>query len=244
MGKLLEKRTFAGLGKKPKSKKGWQEWHREYALAFLSDQLDRVVHSASKKNYVMSFLTKWEERFRAECSIDKPQEDIANTHDIVEDQINFVTQYVACAICDGTSKENLNRIKHFLSMQSAQNVGERIELRFTGGSPIEAYAFVDSLKDIDIADVFFITNFDNMIAYREKMKKWTGRTAKTFLNEVKKDVLFDMSNAVVNGDPDHAAGLPEFEIWLEVDEADLILKRLQCTPPAFFQRWNTGQKKL
>ena len=29
---------------------------------------------------------------------------------LVEDQINFVTEYVACAIVDGTSDENLKRL--------------------------------------------------------------------------------------------------------------------------------------
>lgn len=240
----MEKRTFVGLNKKPKSKKGWQEWHRKYALAFFSDQLDRVVHSASKKNYVMSLLTKWEKRFRAECSRERPAETVVSTRNLVEDQINFVTEYVACAIIDGTSKENLNRIRHFLSMQSGQNIGERIDLRFFGGWPIEAYAYVDSLKDIDIADVFFITNFDSMVAYRKKMKHWTGRTAKHFLNEIKKDILFDMPSAVFTVDPDDAAGLTSFEIGFDVDEFDLNLNMLRCTPPSFAKRFHPGRKKV
>jgi hypothetical protein len=244
LGGLVEDRTFPGLDKKPKSQKGWQKWRRKYALALLSDQIDRITHFASKKTRVMSILTKWEEGFRAECSRHMPSEHVYNTHDIVEDQIDFVTEYVACAICDGTGKDSLNRIRHFLSMQGAQNIGERIELRFVGGSPIEAYAYVDSLKDIDIADVFSIVNFDSMTAYREKMRKWNRRTARTFLNDVKKDVLFDMPNTVFTVDPDRAAGLTEFEISFEVNESDLNLKMLQCMPPAFLQRFSTGRKRL
>ncbi len=243
MGGLVEKRTFVGLNKKPKSKVGWQEWHRKYALAFFFDQLDRVIRSASKKNYVMSLLTKWEKKFRAEYSRERPAETVANTR-LVEDQINFVTEYVACAILDGTSKKNLNRIRHFLTMQSGHNIGERIELRFFGGWPIEAYAYVDSLKDVDIADVFFITNFESMIAYRSKLKNWTGSTAKRFLNEIKKDILFDMSSALFTVDPDDAVGLTEFEIGFDVDESDLNLNMLRCMPPSFVERFNPGRKKV
>lgn len=144
----MEKGTFVGLNKKPKSRKGWQEWHRKYALAFLSDQLDRIVHTASKRHFIMSLLKNWEKRFRAECAIKKPEQVISAHRNFVEDQINFVTEYVACAIIDATREKTYRKIERFLSMQSAQNIGQRFELRFVGGSPIEAYAYVDSLNDI------------------------------------------------------------------------------------------------
>jgi len=188
----------------------------------------------------MSLLTKWERRFRAECTKEKPEETVGNAHNLVEDQIDFITQYIGCAILDGTSKQNLDRIKHFLSMQSAQNIGERMELRFIGGSPIETYAFVDSLKDIDIADVFFITKFDSMIACRTKCGKWlnwTKTTAKRFLNEVKKDILFDMPDAVFTVDSDNVAGITDFEIWFKVDNSELNLQMFRCMPPSFLKRF-------
>ena len=233
----MGEKGFSGLNKKPRSKKGWQEWNRKYALAFLSDQLDRIVHSVAEKNKLMSLLTKWERRYRAECAKEKPEENVGNRHNLVEDQIDFITNYLGCAICDTTSKQNLDRIKHFLSMQSAQNVGDRMELRFMRGEPIEAYAYVDSLKDIDIADVFFITNFDYMTAFRQKIRPWTERTAKDFLNAVKKDVLFDMGSAVFSSVPDDIEGNIEFEISFGVDETDLKMKMLQCMPPAFIERF-------
>lgn len=239
----MEKGTFTGLHKKPKSRKEWQEWHRKYALAFFSDQLDRVVHSASKRHHVMSLLRNWEKRFRAECAIKRPEPYGYPPGNLVEDQINFMTQYVACAIIDGTGDENCEKIEHFLSMQSAQNIGQQFELWFIGGLPREAYAYVDSLKDIDIADVFFITEFEGMDVYRPKSEKWTKRTAKRFIDEIKKDVLFDFPHAVFIVDPD-PAGNVALEISIEVDESALDLKKLQCTPPAFFQRFKGGREKL
>jgi hypothetical protein len=239
----MEKGTFTGLNKKPKSRKGWQEWHRKYALAFFSDQLDRVVHSASKRHYITSLLKNWEKRFRAECAIKKPEPYGYPAGNLVEDQINFVTQYVACAIIDGTSDERIEKIEHFLSMQSAQNIGQRFELWFIGGLPCEAYAYVDSLKNIDIADVFFITEFEGMDVYRPKLEEWTKRSGKRFIDEIKKDVLFDFPDAVFTVDPD-PAGQVALEIYIEVDESAHDLKKLQCMPPAFFQRFRRGRKKL
>ncbi len=96
---------------------------------------------------------------------------------------------------------------------------------------------MDSLIDIDIADVFFITRFDTMIAYREKMKTWTEMIAKRFLNEVKKDVAFDMPNAVFTVDPADAVGGTDFEIWFEVDDSDLNLQMFRCMPPSFLKRF-------
>jgi hypothetical protein len=233
----MEKGTFAGLNKKPKSQKGWQEWNRKYALAFLSDQLDRVVHSAAKKNHIMSLLTKWERIFRSECAKEKPEETIGNAHNLVEDQIDFITQYIGCAILDGTSKQNLDRIKHFLSIQSAQNIGDRMELRFIGGSPIEAYAFVDSLNDIDIADVFFITNFNSIVAYREDMKTWTKKAAKSFLDALKEDLLFDMPHTVIMASHDEASGITGFEIPIRIDDSDLNIQMFRCMPPSLLKRF-------
>lgn len=235
----MKKISFEGLNKEPKSKKGWQEWHRKYALAFFSDQVDRVVPSKAKRHYVRSILKNWEKRFRANCSVNPPEPYCYPPGNLVEDQINFVTQYVACAILDGTSDKNIKKIEHFLSMQCVTNTEERYEIRFIGGYPLDVYAYVDSLKDIDIADIFFITEFESMDIYRPQKEKWNKRTAKRFIDELKEDVLFDFSDAelIVDFDPAKRVVL---EIGIEVDESPLFLKKLQCMPPAFLQRLEGG----
>lgn len=237
----MRKISFNGLNKEPKSKKGWQEWNRKYALAFFYDQLDRVIHSASKRHYVMSLLKNWEKRFRVDCAVTPPEPYCYPSGNLVEDQINFVTQYVACAILDGTSNKHIKKIEHFLSMQCVTHIGDRYELRFIGGYPLDVYAKVDSLKDIDIADVFFITEFEGMDIYRPKMEKWTKRIAKRFTDELKEDVLFDFPDAEVIVDANPASRVA-LEISIEVDESSLLLKRLQCMPTKFTQRLTSGRK--
>ena len=126
-------------------------------------------------------------------------------------------------------------------MQSAHNIGHRFELRFM--SPSATYAYVDSLKDIDIADAFFITDFESMDVLRPKLEKWTTRKAKRFIDEIKQDVLFDFPLAVFIVDPD-PAGKVVLEICIEVEEPARDLKMLQCMPRAFFQRFKGERKNL
>jgi hypothetical protein len=238
------KGPFEGLNRKPKSSKGWQEWDRKYALAFLHDQLDRVLPSATKKNYVMSLFNKWEKKFRAELSDEIIYERLgfqegditaAVCSELREDQINFITQYIACALCGGMGKDNITRIRHFLEMQTASNIREGMELRFSGGNPLEFFAYVDCLKDIDIADVLFITAFSTMFAYREKRRSWTKSTAKRFLDDLKKDVLFDLPSTVIGAEVDDAIGSNEFEISIEAS---------QCLPPSFIKRFGKTQRRV
>jgi len=241
------KGPFEGLNTKPKTKKGWQAWNRKYALAFLHDQLDRVSVSATKKNYVLSLFNKWEMKFRKEltdkiiCETYAGEEGNMTTaycSELREDHINSIAQYVACALCDGGGKENIARIRNFLKMQTVSSIGERMELRFFGGNPVYFNVYVDCLKDIDIADVFFIIEFDFMLAYREKWKIWTKKISERFLNDLKRDVLFDMPNSVIKTTVGNAIGLREFEINIKASQDDLRLKALQCTPPSFIKRFS------
>lgn len=225
----LAQASLSDIHKKPKTKKEWQDWHRNYAFAFLYGQLYRLVHSAAQRNWIIGHFAKWEHTFRKECAY-KATEQRPNKNNLMEDQIDLLAEYVACALCDGTGKENLARISHLLSMQAWDNKRQRRELWFWGGSPIEAYAYIDALDDIDVADVLFISSFDTIQAYREKERLWTQNTAESFLDKLKKDILFDMPNSVINADPQAAAGRRNFEISVETDEADVEMQMLRCFP--------------
>ncbi|MBS3905941.1 MAG: hypothetical protein KGZ49_02785 [Syntrophaceae bacterium] len=82
-----------------------------------------------------------------------------------------------------------------------------------------------------------------MDVYRPKLEKWTKGAAKRFIDEMKKDVLFDFPQAVFIVDPE-PVGRVGLEIGIEVDESARNLKKLQCMPPAFIQRFKGGRKKL
>lgn len=244
-----KKGLFKGLNRKPKSKKEWQEWHRKYALALLHDQLDRVLASPSKKNYVLSLFNKWEKKFREERTdeiirefycLEEGGNSAKVCGELREDHVNFIAQYIACALCNGTGKENIARIRNFLEMQTATNIRDRMSLTFYGGTPVYFSVYVDCLRDIDIADVFFITEFDNVIVHREMHKDWTKNIAKKFLEDLKRDILFDFSSAVIKSllDYKYYLGSRDFEITIEASQEELKLKTLQCFPPSFIKRFH------
>lgn len=218
------------LGRRPRTKKEWQAWRRRYALGFLSGQIDRVTNSETKKKKIGALFTEWEKRFRAECALEKPEEAVGNKHNLIEDQIDFIAQYIACAILYGTRKDNLDRIRHFLSMQGAQNHGNRMELRFLGGSPIEAFAYLDNLDDIHVADVLFITNCMHILTYRGEMQPWTEATAKRYVSKLRKDVLTDMPNTVISIGQIEEIGVSALEISVELNEDDINMQMVRYSP--------------
>lgn len=235
---MMRKSTFAGLNIEPKSKRGWREWERKYARAFLSDQLDRKIECSGDRRYIMSLLRNWERRFRQKFPARKPQQWADAPLQFLDDQINFVTEYVACAVIDAAMAGTYEKIKRFLSMQTADDVENRFELRLVGGNHIEPIVYVDSLRDIDVADIFYVTDFECMFVRRPRSEKWTVKTAKLFLADLKQDILFDFPNAVIKIDG------PRTNIYLtitvEVDEAARSLKALQCMPQKFAERFTIG----
>lgn len=148
---------------------------------------------------VNSLFHEWAKKYRAECRKKMPYTSVVGEKvSIINDQIGFIGKYLAFMLLDGNDQNNLKRIKRFLSMQSAQNYKKRLEIHFLGDSPVEVYVFVDSLNDIDIADTHSITYFDTMLAFREDNKKWTAKSAKTFVETVRNDLEFDGCQALLN----------------------------------------------
>jgi hypothetical protein len=77
-----------------------------------------------------------------------------------------------------------------------------------------------------------------MFAYREKRKIWTKNLAKRFLDDLKRDVLFDMPSTVITAKVDDAIGSREFEISIEASQDELRLKAFQCMPSSFIKRFS------
>lgn len=229
----MAKKTYADLfDATPQTAVEAQAWRRKYALARLNGTLEQISASASQKKLVVSLVNQWEKRFRREYAADKPDEKqyVIVEHNLLEDQIDFIIGYVACMLCPGPIKETFDSIEQFLAMQGACNVGNRMELRFVGGSPIETYVFVDALSDVDIADVFFVTScFDMMIAFQKDQKLWTKKTATAFLRDFKKDIFYDLPKAKIITDPSSASGYPGFAIQVQISQDDdaLLLQTLR-----------------
>lgn len=158
----------------------------------LSDATMKSRVNAAHEKYVKRFHSEWkkEDSYRPGCYGDDTGEDELGEQ-FVEYQIKFIGQYLGFMLLAGPHQENLNRIQYFLNMQGAIKSEENIEIRFMNGDPHEVYVYVNSLNDIDLADVYQIIFYNDLFVTREGGKKWTKRIAKDFVEEVLSDLEFD-----------------------------------------------------
>lgn len=158
----------------------------------LSDTTMKSRVNAAYEKYVKRFLSEWkkEDSYRPDCYGDDTCDDESGEQ-FVQDQIKFICQYLGFMLLAGPHQENLNRIQYFLDMQGAIKSQDKIEIRFLSGDPHEVYVYVDSLNDIDLADVYQITFYNCLLITREGGKKWTKRIVKEFVEEVRSDLEYD-----------------------------------------------------
>lgn len=140
---------------------------------------------------VGNLLNKWVKDFRAEFIRVRPFTSVYGNPSFVRDQIEFVRLYLGHMQLNGTTRENLERIKRFLSLQRALEEGKDMRIYFIGESPFEVFVTVENLRDIDIADVYGITEFEIMNVFKGKNRRWTPKSAKSFIDAVKEDLSFD-----------------------------------------------------
>lgn len=141
---------------------------------------------------VWGLFNKWAKKFRYDFRR------IYDNNLLVKDQIDFMRLYVSHMLLDGTTAQNARRIKRFLSMQKVVNDGTKMELRFIGGSPVEVFVLVEKIRDVDIADIYGITEFQKIYVFKGKNKRWTNKSANEFIEALKRDVEFDYLLAEVD----------------------------------------------
>jgi hypothetical protein len=147
---------------------------------------EKVFNDEIKKCY-----KKWVEDFRACCKSGAIYGCASDGKFFIKNQIEFMMAYLGFMMLNGKTPENLKRIKRFLSMQTVVDNPDTIELHFVGGSPIEAMAVIETLNDIDVADIYSITDFTDIHAYKSGRRRWTTKKTDSVLNEIKSDLSFD-----------------------------------------------------
>ena len=150
-----------------------------------------MLRKKTFESEVGSLLTKWAKDFRTDFFRVRPFTSVYGNTSFVRDQIEFVRLYLGHMQLDGTTRENLERIKRFLSLQNALEEGKDMRLHFIGGSPVEVFLTVEDPMDIDIADVYGITEFEIIYIFKGKNRRWTPKSAKSFIDAVKDDLAFD-----------------------------------------------------
>lgn len=158
----------------------------------MSEATMRSKVYAAYEEYIKRFRSEWKKEgsYFPDCYGDDTGDDESGEQ-FVEDQIKFIGQYLGYMLLAGPHQENLNRIEYFLDMQGAIKSEENTEIRFMYGDPHEVYVYVNFLNDIDLADVYLITFYNDLFITREGEKKWTKRLADKFVEEVRSDLEFD-----------------------------------------------------
>lgn len=141
------------------------------------------------REWVERFLREWEEEGRYSPAYLPPTDE--DFEYLKQEQIEFIGIYLGHMLIDGDSKENLLRIKHFLSMQGATKKDADLTIKFLSGNPVEVYLYANDLDEIDVADVFGIVEFKTMQVYLQNGQIWTQKPAAQFIESVREDLEFD-----------------------------------------------------
>jgi hypothetical protein len=150
------------------------------------------TQNRNNMSIVWDYFNKWSNKYVAEFKQQiSPNTDIDDIRYILKDQIDFMQLYIVHMSLGVTATQSLKNVKRLLSMQKVANHGTSMELRFLGGSPKEVFILVERLGDIDIADVYGITEFQEIYIFKGKNKRWTNKSVNETIEAIKDDLDFD-----------------------------------------------------
>jgi hypothetical protein len=172
-----------------------------------------IISDKNITSQIRVLFGKWEKRFREDCRKTEPFTVFAPSRSFLKDHIEFIRIYLGHMMLDGTSRENLKRIKRFLALQKRKNDVKKMAIHFLHGNPYEIIVFVETLNDIDIADVFGMIKFGEMHVFKGKNKRWTKKSAETFIKELENDLACDGYEARFNYD--YSKDTLEIACWID-----------------------------
>lgn len=150
-----------------------------------------IVTDKKITSQIRVLFKEWEKKFREDFRRKEPRTFFAPSRSFLKEHIEFMRTYLGHMMLDGTSQVNFKRIKRFLAMQKGKNDGNKMAIHFIHGNPSEIIVFVETLNDVDIADVFEMINFQEIHVYKGKNKRWTKKSADIFMKELENDLAFD-----------------------------------------------------
>jgi hypothetical protein len=115
----------------------------------------------------------------------------------LQSQIDYITEMVSYQLWHGMAPDqgNFARIRKFLNMQleSPRKQNEpKYQVTFHGGfSENPVYVFAQRLGEIDFADSYDFLNFEIIQVSELATKRWTEKSIKGIIKEIKDDFAFD-----------------------------------------------------
>ena len=177
----------------------------EHAMTRFSFQ-DRLMNEAR------DVIFEWAERYLSSACYDDTGivSVTGQEHFILEYQLFLISNY-ALMMQYGNDLSQIERIKKFLDNQRPEDEGELLEFQFIEGTPMDFCLSAESLDDIDIADIYGLTNFRIMMIYRRDGSTWTKKNIDSTIRKIREDLEFDGYEPEIetdsNGYPDYILGL-------------------------------------
>lgn len=119
--------------------------------------------------------------------------------EVLQSQIDYIAEMVSFQLWFGMApiQSNLAIIRKFLDMQvenPRKNNKPAYAITFHGGcSEHSVHAYVQELGDVDFSDSYDFLNFDIIEVYRLGRKRWTEKSIKGTIKQIKDDFEFDGS---------------------------------------------------
>ena len=186
-------------------------------------EMERVTEQGKVTNEAASAIIKWAERY-----LSSVYDDDAGTvycagreQFILEYQLYFISNY-AFMMQIGNDLSQIGRIGKFLNHQMPENEDNLMEFRFMGGTPVDVFLSVESLDDIDIADIYGLTTFGLMTIRSNDRKGWTKKDMDAIHRTIREDLEFDdyEVETAINIDP-YCDYILELVVTME-DETPLL----------------------
>jgi hypothetical protein len=170
----------------------------------MDQEMEGFTEQGKAMNEAASAIIKWAERY-----LSSVYDDDAGTvyfagleKFILEYQLFFISNY-AFMMQVGNDLSQIERIEKFLNQQMPGNEDKLMEFRFMGGTPVDVFLSVESLDDIDIADIYGLAAFRSMTIRRNDRKGWTKKDMVSIQRTIREDLEFDgyEVETTINFDP-------------------------------------------
>ncbi len=149
----------------------------------------KALSEARFSKMVSSLYSSWAEEYRTAFRKNRPEARLYDYKIKLSDQLEFVRLYLGFFIIDGKTRQQLERIREFLSLQKVTSTAN-YQIHFVGGAPLEVIVHVNDLKEIDFSDTHGLIGY-NSIAIVRRDKLWTKKSRDEMFKAIKYDLEFD-----------------------------------------------------
>ena len=147
--------------------------------------------NAALEEFCREVYLKWRTAYRERMTDDRDYDLIG------EDQEAFLLAYLGCMMLNAETQAGRDRIVRFFELQTGCQGVARYEVDFLGSVYAESRVFINEKRDVDIADVFGVTDFDMVSIDRCDGAAFGNGEAEALVAAIRNDLEFDGYSAQI-----------------------------------------------